>query len=123
MGPAKISTSRAFPFGGGNFMDTTDKYLDDAQDAAADQSQDASGTSGDTSGDAQQASKDASTGTYTKADIDKAVNDALAQDGRTEAHLKTRQSEIDARLEEVAAWQRRKDEEEEESARDNPDAL
>jgi len=85
-----------------------------------DNTQDTSGANQDTSGGEQGTSK---AKTYQESEVQKIVNDRLAQAGRDAKTLETQKTDLAAREEAHAQWQREKDEEEYEKARGNPDAL
>lgn len=61
--------------------------------------------------------------TYLESDVQKIVNDRLAQAGRAAKALEAKEAELSAREEAHNQWLRERDEEEYEKARGNPDAL
>ena len=61
--------------------------------------------------------------TYTEQDVLKMVSDRLATAGREAKVLETRKAELERREQEIAQWRTRKEEEELEVARGDPDKL
>jgi nucleotide-binding universal stress UspA family protein len=80
----------------------------------------------DTSAQVEETSKKETT-TYTKADVQKEVSDALAAAGRTAKQLKDQQDAIARQAKEIADaqanWKRQQDERELELVKDDPDAM
>jgi len=63
------------------------------------------------------------TRTYTEQDVQKMVSDRLAAAGREAKALETRKAELERKEQEIAQWRARKEEEELEAARGDPDKL